>query len=106
MKNSSIFRIDKEFKNLGVYADDCVCSSYDGIWVNHVGDVYREIGCRLRLMKGCIGKDGYRYVRIKNIRVSVHRLVYACHVGNCEGRIVFHINGNRLNNDYRNLGVS
>ncbi len=92
-----------------------LCPEYE---ITEDGDVYslpkygggkgRGRFTKMALLKGSVGKNGYKYVNIKTVngkkKVYVHRLVALAYIDN-KNKLptVNHKDGNKLNNDVNNL---
>ena len=53
---------------------------------------------------GYVGSYGYKYMKINNIRYSIHRIIWVYHYGDIpRDKQIDHINRNRLDNRIENL---
>lgn len=65
---------------------------------------YHKDRCGYILINWIYDKDGYAYLRIKNKKWLVHRLVHHLFIGSLNNELVVcHLDGNKLNNHYSNL---
>ena len=52
---------------------------------------------------GCIDEQGYRVIKIEGKRYQAHRLIWKYHYGKDPKEFIDHIDGNRSNNNIKNL---
>ena len=55
---------------------------------------------------GCIGKSGYRVIRVEGKDYRAHRLIWKYQHGKDPKEFIDHIDGNRVNNNIENLRES
>lgn len=53
-----------------------------------------------------VGTSGYQIVTINRVNKLLHRVIAQEYIGSVEGKIVHHIDGNRLNNNLSNLKIT
>lgn len=81
-------------------------NNYLNYWIDEDGNVYNET--TKKFLQGSIGEHGYKYYRLSNNGKKkmfyAHRLVAETFLENPENLpVVNHIDGNKLNNNYKNL---
>lgn len=59
-----------------------------------------------RILSVRISNNGYRAMQFKKKNVSVHRIIASEFLGNVEGKIVHHKDGDKLNNAVSNLEIT
>lgn len=63
----------------------------------------KEVGFTKKTEKK-LRKKNYRYIKYKGVEIKIHRIIYRLYNGKLDrDMVVHHIDGNGLNNDYRNL---
>ena len=61
-------------------------------------------GLRAGTVAGCVDtSSGYRVIRINGVMYRAHRLIWLWHYGKFPANQIDHIDGNKLNNDIKNL---
>lgn len=87
---------------------------YDGYQISNLGRVkalkkksknrYGYFYLKERILTANIGYGGYRFQKMNDNTIAIHRLVANAFLDKIEGSdIVNHIDGNRLNNNHSNL---
>jgi hypothetical protein len=61
---------------------------------------------KINSQAGCLKKDGYVYITIKNIKFRAHRIAWRLYYGKWPNDFLDHINGNRSDNRICNLRES
>ena len=93
MDNRSLFIPNKEFKPL---------INYENYYISNDGIIYNKES--KILTRRCINKNGYICSSINKKKVSIHRFVYIAWNGDIpKGYTINHEDGNKLNNQYKNL---
>lgn len=72
------------------------------------GNIYSNFGKKTRTLKQRTNKYGYRYINLagpdgNKLTIETHRLVYKCFRNTNKGKVVDHINENKLDNRLDNL---
>lgn len=91
--------------NLSVVNVLTICSELEGSTL-----IYNK-SINSRVIKGstvgCVNTEGYRVVTINRVQYKLHRLQYCIYHGleleDIEGKVIDHLNGNRLDNSKCNL---
>ena len=78
--------------------------NYDDYYVTSTGKIYSLKNNKKRELKGWVQNTGYKIVALDNKKHSVHRLVAEAFIPNPNDYpVVNHIDGNKLNNNVKNL---
>ena len=81
-------------------------------WVSEYGDIINMKNKNLKYMKPMITRDGHKRIELKlgdgkAKKFYIHRLVYSAFIGELiDGLVIEHLDGNPVNNYYKNLKQS
>ncbi len=84
----------------------CTVERLNELFYYKNGKLFAKIGIKKRRPNnevGCLCPQGYRVVSINNKNWKTHRIVWALHYGEWPKKQLDHINGNKSDNNIKNL---